>query len=55
MLSEADKIAIEAKTTKDKEIKLYQKAEDENEYSEVNTKEEDKGLLSKTIAYEIEN
>lgn len=54
MLSEADKIAIEAKTTKDKEIKLYQKAEDENEYSEVKTKEEDKGLLSKTIAYEIE-
>ncbi len=51
--SEADKIAIQAKSTKDCNVKLYQKAKEENEFTEVKS-EEKQGILSTTNTFEIE-
>lgn len=51
--SEADKVAIQAKSTKDCNVKLYQKAEEENEFTEVKA-EEKQGILSTTNTFEIE-
>lgn len=51
--SEADKVAIQAKSTKDCNVKLYQKAKEENEFTEVKS-EEKQGFLSTTNTFEIE-
>ena len=51
--SEADKIAIQAKSTKDCNVKLYQKAKEENKFTEVKS-EEKQGILSTTNTFEIE-
>ena len=51
--SEADKVAIQAKSTKDCNVKLYQKAKEENEFTEVKS-EEKQGILSTTNTFEIE-
>lgn len=51
--SEADKVAIQAKSTKDCNVKLYQKAKEEDEFTEVKS-EEKQGILSTTNTFEIE-
>lgn len=51
--SEADKVAIQAKSTKDCNVKLYQKAKEEDEFTEVKA-EEKQGILSTTNIFEIE-
>ena len=51
--SEADKVAIQAKSTKDCNVKLYQKAKEENEFTEVKS-EEKQGFLRTTNTFEIE-
>ena len=51
--SEADKVVIQAKSTKDCNVKLYQKAKEENEFTEVKS-EEKQGFLSTTNTFEIE-
>ena len=51
--SEPDKVAIQAKSTKDCNVKLYQKAKEENEFTEVKS-EEKQGILSTTNTFKIE-
>ena len=51
--SEADKVAIQAKSTKDCNVKLYKKAKEEDEFTEVKA-EEKQGILSTTNIFEIE-
>ena len=51
--AEGERVAIEAKSTKDYNVKLYQKTEEENEFTEVKAKEE-QGILSTTNTFEIE-
>lgn len=51
--SEADKVAIQAKATKDCNVKLYQKAKEEDEFTEVKS-EEKQGILSTKNTFEIE-
>ena len=51
--SEADKVAIQAKSTKDCNVKLYKKAKEEDEFTEIKA-EEKQGILSTTNIFEIE-
>ena len=51
--SEPNKVAIQAKSTKDCNVKLYQKAKEENEFTEVKS-EEKQGILSTTNTFKIE-
>ena len=54
MQSKGEKVAIEAKSTKDCNVKLYQKTEDENEFTEVKTKVENQGILSTKSTFELD-
>ena len=54
MQSKGEKVAIEAKSTKDCNVKLKKKTEDENEFTEVKTKVENQGILSTKSTFELD-
>ena len=53
-LAEKDRITIETKSTKDYNVKLYQKTDEEKEFIEVKKTEENKGIIGTTNTFEID-
>lgn len=53
-LSSKEKITIEAKSTKDYNVKLYQKTKEDDDFIEVKATEENKGIINTTNTFEID-
>lgn len=53
-LSSIEKITVEAKSTKDYNVKLYQKTKEDNDFREVKATEENKGIINTTNTFEID-
>ena len=53
-LAEKEKITVEAKSTKECNVKLYQKTKEDNNFIEVKATEENKGIINTTNTFEID-
>ena len=53
-LAEKERITIETKSTKDYNVKLYQKTKEDNDFSEVKATEENGGIINTTNTFEID-
>ena len=53
-LAEKEKITVEAKSTKECNVKLYQKTNEDNNFIEVKATEENKGIINTTNTFEID-
>ena len=53
-LSSKEKITVEAKSTKDYNVKLYQKTKEDDDFIEVKATEENKGIMNTTNTFEID-
>ena len=50
----AEKITVEAKSTKECNVKLYQKTKEDNKFIEVKATEENRGIINTTNTFEID-
>jgi len=53
-LAEKEKITVEAKSTKECNVKLYQKTKEDNKFIEVKATEENKGIINTINTFEID-
>ena len=53
-LASKEKITIEAKSTKDYDVKLYQKTKEDNDFREIKTTEKNQGIINTTNTFEID-
>lgn len=53
-LASKEKITIEAKSTKDYDVKLYQKTKGDNDFREIKVTEKNQGIINTTNTFEID-